>query len=137
MQHLDLVYGDSAITVQQVAVVTKDYFSEGQEHNHSLEYFRDFPTKHGWEVTQSHEIKPSGDLPGGLGFAELLQSWLFFGLIYTVVKSEDGPLIEFKDLTDSNQLYVTTKGLPDALETWEKWEKDNPKGAKLRLIRAD
>jgi hypothetical protein len=115
-------------------------------HGYRLKDFKSFPVRHGWTLNNDFTLerihktpeeeaadrnKPS--LP--LGKIELLQSWLFFGLLISVVRTDEATLVRTETLVKNKNL--DTKDLPVALENWYDYERINKKTAKWRLIRAD
>jgi hypothetical protein len=108
----------------------------------SLEDFYNFPGNNGWSVEKEKYALSNNALGGSKSLlkSELLQSWLFFGLISFVVQGQDGPLLEFEDLLDEESLnldFLSTQKLPKALDDWEQWEMKNKETAKVRMVRAE
>ncbi|KAK4140480.1 uncharacterized protein C8A04DRAFT_14915 [Dichotomopilus funicola] len=112
--------------------------------------FHTFPTLHGWTIDpNSHQLEPDNNvevdqLPIGSLHGKLphfLQTWLFFGLIYTVVRDDHGPLLNFEDLCDAAGHTIATHTLNDALGQWRAWvrelsEKDYHR-AQLHMAQVD
>lgn len=62
-----------------------------------------------------------------------LQQWLFFGLLSTVLRDKSGNLVQLK----LSGQYVDTTALTQALSEWETFERQNRRGATLRLMEAE
>ena len=109
----------------------------------SLADFYRFPENNGWSVEEKtyalnelHDFKDTTRLSK----ADLLQSWLFFGLIFFVVRDENGSILKFEQLLNRDSTtnrHLNTSLLPDALQKWEKWEMKNRETAKVRMVRAE
>lgn len=109
----------------------------------SLADFYRFPEKNGWSVREKdyalNELRDFKDTKR-LSKADLLQSWLFFGLIFFVVRDENGPTLKFEELLDLDSpknRHLNTHLLPEALQKWEKWELKSRETAKVRMVRAE
>lgn len=110
----------------------------------TFDHFQDFPAKMGWRLkdgTLDQEprcrIKRRGDL---------LQAWLFFGLIFTVVRNKEGSLVKrAEDLLLNEGKFeskVSTECLKRKLKEWAESEKlpasaDETKrrSVRMRMIR--
>ena len=112
-------------------------------HQSSFNDFKRFPYRHGWTVLDDFTLQQSEerDMPVDpykpsepLSMNNLVQSWLFFGLINCVVQNGE-PLIKPQQLNRDG--VVDTKDLPAALEMWFDHERKHPRAAKLRLIQAE
>lgn len=68
-----------------------------------------------------------------------LQKWLFYGLLSTVIRDENGGLLQFDPRLQGHRevTHVDTSGLTQALSEWETYERQHPRGAKLRLMEAE
>lgn len=124
--------------------------------------FHDFPKVKGWRVNPTdhriHRIQSDKDdshehfgqrLSSFGGEAEVedsnevskpnlrsfIQAWLLFGLVFTVIQTNNKPLLSYEELVDGD--FVTTTLLPDRLEMWKLWEKSNPSGRRLRMLRVE
>lgn len=102
--------------------------------------FHTFPEDSGWVLDENYKLHQR--LEGGIqrktpsvNFNQFLQSWLFFGLLFTVLEGDEelhqGAFIY-------NESTITTIDLPDYLAKWEKREslprsKDDQT---LRMIKA-
>jgi hypothetical protein len=138
MEHLTKEYGLIEIPVR--LVTTRSHCSPIQ----SLADFYAFPEKNGWSVREKdYALNELDELKGAkrLGKADLLQSWIFFGLIFLVIQGEGGPILKFEDLLDDHsndgESYIDTGSLPEALKQWEKWELAHPETAKVRMVRTE
>jgi hypothetical protein len=105
--------------------------------------FQDFPATVGWVVntaTGELEEREGGAIPKAeMDFKDLMQSWLFLGLITAVVFDDDH--IEGRKFDASafdKTGTITTEKLPGILEKWRDWEisQDGKPGQKMRMIRA-
>ncbi len=83
MNHLDDEYGDCGINVHRIKPIRKsiafpkDYTS-----------FHAFPSYMGWSIDENYKLHPRtvrGE--SSEPWASFLQSWLFFGLIFTLVRT--------------------------------------------------
>ncbi|KAK3334177.1 hypothetical protein B0T19DRAFT_383366 [Cercophora scortea] len=130
MNHLDEEYGDSGVIVHLLA--KPNYLKPFPQ---DFASFLEFPNLMNWAVDpQSHKLRYQQAVPGpGEALAPFLQAWLFFGLIFTVVKADGKPLLAFDDLVQGNT--VDTKKLRWGLEEWAAWERSNRPGIHLRMIR--
>ena len=116
---------------------------------HDWESFHSFPKTKGWvldhdynlELSEEakHNFKHSGNKNNGKValLAHFLQSWLFFGLIRTVVQENGKPLLDYDELAPGDGGYLTTKPLAKAIEKWNDWETHNRNGIQLRMIRTE
>ncbi|KAK7999041.1 hypothetical protein PG991_014716 [Apiospora marii] len=129
MQHL-ADYG----TFDDISVHRLKHESYQDNTDCSVQAFYDYPERCGWRVEQGFMLQRARhDRP--TKFAPFLQSWLWFGLIHTVLKGTNGePLIAESELAGSHS--ITTEHLPRALQKWADFEKRNRKDAKLRLMMA-
>jgi hypothetical protein len=66
--------------------------------------------------------------------SDLLQSWLFFGLISLVVSTSEGSLLPKESMIEGQ--YINTEKLPKALEQWQEWSTRNQLKARLCLTRS-
>lgn len=111
----------------------------------TFDYFQNFPKKMGWKLKD-------GNLDQERGFrikrrGDLLQAWLFFGLIFTVLRNDEGSLVKrAEDLlldeqtTDSKE--VSTKSLKTKLKEWAQSERlpasadeTTRRAVRMRIIR--
>ncbi|KAF2177131.1 hypothetical protein K469DRAFT_697488 [Zopfia rhizophila CBS 207.26] len=115
---------------------TFDVAYEGNEYRPGCT-FHTFPADQGWDLdTSTYKLTPiSGKQK--TTFVKFMQSWLFFGLIATVVYDDNRRDFNFERLIPNESKIDTTK-LSDILEEWQKWELDkrNFSGQKMRMIRA-
>ncbi|KAI4654187.1 uncharacterized protein J4E78_007232 [Alternaria triticimaculans] len=108
--------------------------------------FQNFPGKVGWAVTTASGELKEEEVNGvsrkpELEFKELMQSWLFFGLITAVVYDDnniDKWELVASDFDPDDKGTLTTRELPRILEDWRKREisQDGKPGQKMRMIRA-
>ncbi|KAF7541018.1 hypothetical protein G7054_g942 [Neopestalotiopsis clavispora] len=111
------------------------------------EKFHSYPRENGWSLDeQTYTLKL---LPGTgrktVDRLKFLQSWLFFGLIMTVVQKEGYPLLEKDKLRVEprrNDKRITTDKLPEALNKWRDWEQEQYTNRKyfdvrLRMVRIE
>ena len=97
--------------------------------------FHSYPERKGWRVEHDYKLDIQDNASSPEYFDVLLQSWLFFGLIFTVVQKDYRPILTFDDLHDGNQL--DTKKLNGALKEWYTWELDHPDTIGIRMIQVD
>lgn len=103
-------------------------------------HFHGFPQTRGWEFdTSTYTIKKPIRTPG-VDFGQLMQSWLFFGLITAVVyddNHDETRRFDSKTLVSKRNTIDTTE-LPRILREWQRWEmqKKNESGQNMRMIRA-
>ncbi len=127
MNHLDDEYGDCGVNVHRVKptrqniAFPKDYAS-----------FHAFPSHMGWYIDDNYKLHPrTARGESSEPWASFLQSWLFFGLIFTLVRTNT-ELLTYDDLVQDQS--VDTKNLRQALEKWAAWEKANKSGIEFRMI---
>ncbi|KAM7216552.1 hypothetical protein V8F06_008080 [Rhypophila decipiens] len=114
----------------------------------TFQEFYDFPELCGWQVKEDFTImtydpprQPQNEqYPNAptkqvnqLSKPFLIQAWLFFGLVQTIVQIDNKPILSFDDLHASGQL--STAKLHDAIRKWTEWEAKNRKGQRFRLIQ--
>jgi len=135
MEHLKVTH-KAIPEVEITRVFDTDIYSQAipgrfGENDYGFRKFLEFPELHGWKLDPEYRLVASLDCddpsspacgkaavsPLADKLAGLLQTWLFFGLIYTVVKDERGPILNFEGLSPPDQRYVTTEDLEKALET--------------------
>jgi hypothetical protein len=99
-------------------------------------HFHGFPNLQGWEFDSSTYTIKKPDIKPTVKFGKLMQSWLFFGLIATVVYDDNCRPFDWETLR--NERVISTKNLPSILNDWREWEtkEENRPGQTLRLIRA-
>lgn len=105
--------------------------------------FQTFPKRSGWTISEDYEcsLTASGNVRIHQ-LDQLLQAWLFFGLLYTVLGKEVIGTVPgcFDHFIESNSLAscITTKALPRLLQDWHDRETDPSfeNGRALRMIRA-
>ena len=98
--------------------------------------FHRFPQSWGWRLDDEFKLDIlTGEGMGNFAkFDVLLQAWLYFGLIFTVVQADDKPILQYDELVSNG--YLSTKKLKAAVENWVDWEVRNPEGRWIRLIQA-
>jgi len=159
MEHLKLTHGSDVVKIkascetENLDVYMKP-IGNYNRYDYSPAKFHDFPRLHGWDVgadsrlsydeevlRMAHEDEdskpPGNDLKEKR--AAMLQTWLFFGLIYTIVRNDAKPFLKFSDLRyDRN---VSTKHLVGALEQWYKYvvdmARDNLSTARLYMVEVE
>lgn len=126
MQHLEATHGPiTEVAVRRV--FDEDVYSQAigwhyLENDYSFRKFFEFPELHGWKVGPDYRLdydSPSLKVPGSDladRLAGLLQTWLFFGLVYTLVRDAEGPLLRFGVLSNHDTKEISTEGLEDALQ---------------------
>lgn len=138
MEHLA-----AAIGVDADAIPVKNLLPSGEGLPFDCRSFHDFPKSQDWTLDHSYKLLP-GSKPCGLSI--LIQAWLFYGLIFTIVQINGEPILSFDDLApektsvdngESVRLHVSTEKLADALARWENWEFCNREGIRLRMVRAE
>jgi len=134
MEHLIATLGaDPEIKIPRA--LDEDVYSQAIEiHNGKVQYgendysfrkFLQFPELHGWRVDSDYRIDYDKTAPQVAEsqladrLARLLQTWLFFGLIYTLVQDERGAILNFDQLSShvGESPRVSTRELEAALET--------------------
>lgn len=84
-----------------------------------------------YELWPDRPTKPDVDL-----LATFLQSWLFYGLIFTVAQKNHVVILQYGDLNTGDS-WTTTHSLSGALKGWQEWECSNPSGRVLRMVRIE
>lgn len=145
MEHLSDTHGP--IDIHVTRILDEDvYGADGQKDlKHAFDKFHSFPAQHGWMIRRDYRLEfdrqalklPDSPLADKLGC--FLQSWLFFGLIYTIIRHENGPLLKFRQLSDGKN--ITTSCLKDALGKWYDWVEDqkrqNHDQARLYMVMVE
>ncbi|ETS83004.1 hypothetical protein PFICI_04880 [Pestalotiopsis fici W106-1] len=135
MEHIAAHHGEAIAT--DIGIPCMDDFKSRNGRiklPRSFAEFYAFPEKHGWTVDpNTFELRAE---TAEHSLEVLLQAWLFFGLIFTVVKYDGKPILDVPDLFIDDLL--STKSLADALKKWSTWEsrKENRAGLRLRMIQA-
>uniref|UniRef100_A0A0D2Y320 Heterokaryon incompatibility domain-containing protein n=1 Tax=Fusarium oxysporum (strain Fo5176) TaxID=660025 RepID=A0A0D2Y320_FUSOF len=141
MQHLRHVY-DS----KWLRTVTVGYFDTL---NHccttkqlwTYDNFVSFPKKHGYRIDENYRLHPSGKRTSCviLDRPAFDQAWLFFQLIYCVVRKQEEPFLDYEKLVSDGKLDTST--LPGALNEWHKHMHDlhkrDPGAAIMRFLEAN
>ncbi|KAK4206886.1 hypothetical protein QBC37DRAFT_434290 [Rhypophila decipiens] len=143
MQHLEKTHGSVPMPVQ--LVVRRDVYRDrpdGDGHDDcTFQKFHEFPMRWGWSILDDYRLQTI--TPRRLDFWPFLQSWLFFGLLYTVVQENQQPIITFEALRGgtSSLPHVTTEGLDGALEKWHLHVVDlsqrDPNAARILMVRVE
>jgi hypothetical protein len=112
----------------------------GAHYDHDIGGFHNFPERRGWTVSDDYVCNPKpGQSPGEkrIGFNEFLQSWLFFGLLATVL-DQTLPPETFLEGTDGQVQYINTTRLPEVVQDWKSREvgERNKASQARRMIRA-
>ncbi|KAK6071089.1 hypothetical protein SCUP515_08112 [Seiridium cupressi] len=98
-----------------------------------FEAFWSFPKRCGWKIGEDFKIQPLGEEQPITNLAVFLQSWLFFGLAFTVVQHGGGPSLSLEDLIA--ETYLSTSCLNRKLDEWANWEKAHFDGLRFRMIQ--
>lgn len=104
------------------------------------ETFHSYPKRCGWEFDHDYQIHLGESPCPSESLASFLQSWLFYGLVFTVVQKNQEPILDFKALNNPGNNApgtLTTQKLANALLKWKEWERGNPSGRNLRMVRAE
>ncbi|KAK8037558.1 hypothetical protein PG991_000904 [Apiospora marii] len=101
----------------------------------NLQTFHDYPKKNGWALDHKYQLHLGEETSSGKTLEEFFQSWLFYGLIFTIVQKDKRPVLQYGELNTGDKGAVTTKKLANALAIWEKWECGNSDGRDLRMVR--
>lgn len=118
--------------------------NRGNRYNPSCS-FQNFPLTVGWCVNTTtgdlNEAEAGASGNRALPFRDLMQSWLFFGLITAVVFDDnhiEGRQFDASKFDHQDKGKITTEKLPKILEEWRDWEisQDGKPGQKMRMIRA-
>lgn len=129
MQHLS-DYG----TFDHISVhrLKHEYYQDNGDYN--LQSFYDYPERCRWTVGPRFILQRTRhDRP--TKFGPFLQSWLWFGLVQTVLQGANGkPLC--KESVWIGQHSISTEHLPEALRKWAAFQKRHRKNAKLRIMMA-
>lgn len=141
MQHVSEEFNIRGLNVENVT-------EENDPFPPTFRDFQSFPRRHGWALEADYRlvlyhppdsdpgISQSIDLHNIIDHqARFLQVWLFFGLIFTVVRNERGQLLTYNQLVTRERTQVTTKELNKALKSWQEWECSNVD--QLRLVRIE
>jgi len=74
--------------------------------------FHDYPKKHGWALGHNYELQLDQSTEPRMNLATFLQSWLFYGLVFTVVQRDHRPILQFEELNtrDHGGLSTATLG---------------------------
>lgn len=99
----------------------------------SFQEFYDFPGRCGWEVREDFTYGASKTPGKQKTLPFFIQSWLFFGLIFTVVQIDKKPVLSFEALLNGEVL--STKDLHQAINRWTEWEANHQEGLRFRLIQ--
>ncbi|KAK4209671.1 hypothetical protein QBC37DRAFT_449855 [Rhypophila decipiens] len=130
--------------IRDIYVTCVDDLKEPDVHPpNTFQEFYDFPELCGWQVKEDFTLMPydqgeqyhnaPAKQVNQLSKPFLIQAWLFFGLIQTLVQIDNKPILTFNDLHASGQL--STAKLHDAIKKWTDWEAKNKKGQRFRLIQ--
>lgn len=150
MDHL----ADYGVTPIHVYFVLDDHEKEIEkvlnEPNFGFPSFEGFLRKQQWDLNRDGSLvvvaAAEGEKNGQrralttnkYDMPSILQAWLFFALIASTVRT-DKPLFELKHLVKGSvrgSKFLTTKTLPEKLQSWHDWMKTSP-DVQQRLIDAD
>ena len=141
MDHLKKEYGN--FPPIDVWCVTK----EDSCHNSTWTFteFHRFPEATNWTLEDDGILKPKPEAKNKK-LAKLLQSWLFFGLIYTIIQKNGERLLKLHDLIrephdllqEPHKKLIDTSKLTGKLQEWADWETApdrNVDDVQMRMIR--
>ncbi|KAI0392015.1 hypothetical protein F5Y17DRAFT_460239 [Xylariaceae sp. FL0594] len=134
MEHIQKHFAVSSIPVADLTPQTK---SKHYDFPETFEQFHTYPTDQKWRLFDDFTVALTLERP----FSDkdtlesLLQPWLFFGLIFTVVQAHGRPILDYRSLVRDG--HVTTQYLQEALEEWKRYEIQNPDGIQSRMDRAE
>lgn len=105
---------------------------------HPPDRFHDFPNTIGWVLSNDTlEFKPDPVKTATIKFNQFLQSWLFFGLLSTILQKPSKELSRVGALVSDSQDFINTTKLNTYLESWsEDVAKQDDHSRSLRMIRA-
>ncbi|KAI1451197.1 hypothetical protein F4805DRAFT_476372 [Annulohypoxylon moriforme] len=139
MDHVAEHHGNE-IAVIRARCVDDLLLSRGDEEcPKNIKDFFEFPERCGWVVSDDYVLT---SLPSDKGYPKaprhknlsfLLEAWLFFGLIYTIVQVDGKPLVKFSKLVSGS--YLSTKHLHEDLEAWAKWEAAHEDSLRFRMVQ--
>jgi hypothetical protein len=134
MDHLEREYG--RFTRIDVWCVTKADICHDKTWTFTA--FHRFPEAAKWTLEDDGTLKPKPEAPNKK-LAKLLQAWLFFGLIYTIIQKNGERLLKLHDLLrEPYEEYIDTSKLPKKLQEWADWETDPDRDVddvQMRMIR--
>ncbi|KAL8790024.1 MAG: hypothetical protein Q9195_006573 [Heterodermia aff. obscurata] len=120
MDHLPRIWGHGS-PLRVPCVCDPDSF-DGEE-------FETFPTRRGFHLVWQHDhpkilLNADGSQLTSTAFSEIIQAWLFFGLLLEVLKVS-GVSVNAEDFVygDGHDRYITTEALPRYLSEWEQKER--------------
>ncbi|KAH7244422.1 uncharacterized protein BKA55DRAFT_573882 [Fusarium redolens] len=142
MQHLRHVYDSKWLRTVTVGYFdTLDNCCSTKHLNWTYDNFVSFPKQHGYRIDENYRLQESGQLSSCIDLERpaLDQAWLFFQLIYCVVRNEKQPFLARNKLVSEGKL-DTTK-LPGALNKWhdhmQDLHKKDPGAAIMRFLEAN
>jgi hypothetical protein len=142
MQHLNEVYASDWMKIVRVGYFEAlDDCCSTSHLNWTYDSFVRFPKKHGFHIDGKHILHESGKLSScaKLERPALLQAWLFFRLIYCVVRNDERPFLDHESLVSEGQLDTTH--LPSALNEWDSHMRElyqaDQRAAIMRLLEAN
>ncbi|KAF7507932.1 hypothetical protein GJ744_009966 [Endocarpon pusillum] len=97
--------------------------------------FHSFPKAAGYFLSDEQELK---HIEGGevKEFHQFIQSWLFFGLLATVIQLPENESFFDGNFLSEDGWHINTEKLTDYLEKWQKQEVGRKDGQTIRMIRA-
>jgi hypothetical protein len=100
--------------------------------------FHDFPNTIGWVLSdETLEFKPDPAKTAKIKFDQFLQSWLFFGLLHTVLQKPSKELSRAGALVSDSEEFINTTNLNNYLEGWSRdVAEQDTHSRSLRMIRA-
>ncbi|KAK4452655.1 hypothetical protein QBC34DRAFT_398008 [Podospora aff. communis PSN243] len=144
MQHLQEIHGHS---VKATPLLMKE--DQYRRFGCTFQDFHAFPGRAGWRICSDFSLKldttAADPNQPDLGLREpgpFLQTWLWLGLLYTVVQDKDGPMLNYEDdMVEVEDQQVTTKHLNEKLKAWRKSvleeAKSDSASARIRMIRVE
>lgn len=92
--------------------------------------FHAFPGRHGWKVHHDYRLEARPSRTSVQDLASFLQSWLFFGLVSSIIQANGQPILRVFDLYNGE--FLDTRKLTHAIQTWRDWETSNVESEHLR-----
>lgn len=140
MEHLEAEIGRTgdSIDVNFTGHNFKHLFEPSRANSpRDIAYFNSFPERAGLTFENGQPKTSGGEMKRK---ADILQIWLFFGLIFTVVQKNGESLLDYdKLLTNRGNDKITTRYLNPALQEWAAFEfeeaKTNKNAVRMRMIR--
>ncbi|OQV07343.1 hypothetical protein CLAIMM_11794 isoform 1 [Cladophialophora immunda] len=133
MEHLEVdIEGGIASKVQASYLLKR-----GPDVPKDKEAFHKYPQLCGWETKDDGTLESRYGSSNPVRLGEMLQGWLYFGLIFTIVQKDGQPILKLRDLVTYNGQYLNSKSLRSALETWFAYEIQHPEKLRYRMIQVE